>query len=313
MIYTDNGPIARSRIFQRVLKYLGIELRTHLPKGKAGRRTTARAKGKVERPFKTIKIVHEVLYHYHRPKTEEEANEWLLNYVLRYNEKEHRSGKHSRIEDWIENIPPAGLQRPCSWERFTTFAREPERRKVASDATVKVGGSAYQVDSCLAGQEVILWWGLFDSELFVELQEEKYGPFHPDRGPIPLHTFRAIRRSKAEKRADAIEKLAKDIALPKTALSDDSRSAEALNRVIPDNTIITNFNDPDPFHQLTFQTELEAKKAVADFLGIPLAKLSKEDKKAIDSIITNTLEKRIVLREVRQHFRQTKKGERHAE
>jgi hypothetical protein len=32
MIYTDNGPIPRSQIFQRVLDYLGIELRTHMPK-----------------------------------------------------------------------------------------------------------------------------------------------------------------------------------------------------------------------------------------------------------------------------------------
>ena len=47
MIYTDNGPIAKSRVFQRVLEYLGIELRTHMPKGKDGRRTTARAKGYV--------------------------------------------------------------------------------------------------------------------------------------------------------------------------------------------------------------------------------------------------------------------------
>lgn len=37
MIYTDNGPIAKSHVFQKVLEYLGIELRTHMPKGKDGR------------------------------------------------------------------------------------------------------------------------------------------------------------------------------------------------------------------------------------------------------------------------------------
>jgi hypothetical protein len=313
MIYTDNGPIARSRIFQRVLKYLGIELRTHLPKGKDGRRTTARAKGKVERPFRTIKNVHEVLYHYHTPKNEEEANEWLLNYVLRYNEKEHRSKNHSRIEDWIANIPPAGLQRPCSWDRFTTFAREPERRKVAADATVKVGGSIYQVDPCLAGQEAVLWWGLFDSELFIEHHEDKYGPYRSDHSPIPLHTFRSIRKSKSEKRADAIETLAKDIALPIVALSDDSRSLEALKRTIPINTTINCFSDPDPFNQFEYGNELEAKKAIADYLGKALALLSEEDKEFIDSIVSHTLEKQLVMTKVRQHFRQSRQGERHAE
>jgi hypothetical protein len=49
MIYNDNGPVTKSRFFRRVLEYLGIDLWTHMPKGKDGRRTTARAKGKVER------------------------------------------------------------------------------------------------------------------------------------------------------------------------------------------------------------------------------------------------------------------------
>ena len=55
MIYTDNGPIARSKVFRQVMGYLGITVQTHLPQGKDGRRQTARAKGKVERPFRTVK------------------------------------------------------------------------------------------------------------------------------------------------------------------------------------------------------------------------------------------------------------------
>ena len=90
MIYMDNGPIAKSHVFQRVMQYLGVNIRRHMPKGKDGRRTTARAKGKVERPFRTTKEVHETLYHFHKPKNVDEANEWLQNYVLRYNEKPHR-------------------------------------------------------------------------------------------------------------------------------------------------------------------------------------------------------------------------------
>ena len=69
MIYMDNGPIGRSRVFQKVMNYLGVEVRTHVPKGKDGRRVTARAKGKVERPFRTVKEMHETLYHLHEPET----------------------------------------------------------------------------------------------------------------------------------------------------------------------------------------------------------------------------------------------------
>jgi hypothetical protein len=48
MIYLDNGPVARSHVFQQVMHYLDIDVRAHLPQGKDGRRATARAKGKVE-------------------------------------------------------------------------------------------------------------------------------------------------------------------------------------------------------------------------------------------------------------------------
>jgi hypothetical protein len=307
MIYTDNGPIAKSQVFQKVLEYLGVELRTHLPKGKDGRRTTARAKGKVERPFRTIKEVHETLYHFHRPKNQEEANSWLLNYILRYNEKNHRSEDHSRIDDWVKNLSKAGLQKICSWERFATFAREPERRKVAGDATIKVNGGTYRVDSSLAGHNVILWWGLFDTELFVEHEEKKYGPFQPSDGPIPLHKFRSMRKTKTEKRADSIEKLAKEIALPKEALTSDNRTAEAFKVSLSEETTFVQFKDPDPFQEFTYPCSLTAKKAIANYLGIPLSKLSEEERKKIDRILSASLQKKKIMDDIRRHFRQKRR------
>ena len=129
-LYADNGPITRSRIFQKVMGYLGVDVRTHLPAGKDGRRVTARSKGKVERPFRTVKEMYETLFHFHEPQTEEEANAGLRQYLLRYNSMQHRSEPHSRLEDWLENLPAAGIREMCGWDRFCTFAREPERRKV---------------------------------------------------------------------------------------------------------------------------------------------------------------------------------------
>ena len=122
MIYLDNGPIARSRVFQKVMNYLGIEIRTHVPKGKDGRRVTARAKGKVERPFRTVKEMHETLYHLHEPETITEANTWLMQFLLHYNKQSHRRESHSRIEDWMGNLTKDGIRQMCSWERFCTFA-----------------------------------------------------------------------------------------------------------------------------------------------------------------------------------------------
>ena len=109
------------------------------------------AKGKVERPFRTVKEAHETLYHFHQPETEAQANTWLLRYLLRYNEQQHRSQPHSRLEDWLAHLPAEGLREMCTWEQFCRLAREPERRKVGVDARVTIAGTAYEVDPQLAG------------------------------------------------------------------------------------------------------------------------------------------------------------------
>src|SRR2546422_9514355 len=84
---------------------LGIAWQTHVAAGKDGTRVTARAKGKVERPFRTVKEAHETLYHFHKPATEVQANEWLFRYLLRYNGQPHRSQDHARMADWLANLP----------------------------------------------------------------------------------------------------------------------------------------------------------------------------------------------------------------
>jgi hypothetical protein len=155
-IYMDNGPVARSRVFQNVMECLGVRVMNHMPAGKDGRRTTARSKGKVERPFRTVKEAHETLYHFHEPRDEAEANLWLRRYLVRYNAQQHRSEPHSRIEDWLRHLPEAGFREMCAWDRFCAFAREPERRKVGIDARITVEGVAYEVDAGLAGEEVVL-------------------------------------------------------------------------------------------------------------------------------------------------------------
>jgi len=295
MIYMDNGPVARSNVFQSVMRYLGIEVRTHMPAGKDGRRTTARSKGKVERPFRTVKELHETLYHFQKPRDEPEANAWLQNFLIRYNAMDHRSELHSRTEDWLQNLPAGGIRAMCSWERFCTFAREPETRKVAIDARVTVDGTLYEVDSELAGEDVILWWGLFDQELFVEHGEKRFGPYLPVGGPIPLNRYRAFKKSSSQRRADRIEILAAQLELPRAAL--ESRPDVAVFSR-PDGIPTQTFSDPDPFNQLTYPSALAAKRAISEFLGLPLAKLSADQLARINELVQSTLNKQEVLARV---------------
>ena len=86
------------------MEHLGIAVLNHLPAGSDGRRTTARSKGKVERPFRTVKEAHETLCHFHKPGDEAEANRWFRRYLAQYNGQRRRSEPHSRLEDWLANL-----------------------------------------------------------------------------------------------------------------------------------------------------------------------------------------------------------------
>jgi len=306
MIYLDNGPVAKSRVFQNVMKALGIEWQTHVPAGKDGTRTTARSKGKVERAFRTIKDAYETLYHFHRPETEQQANEWLLRHLIYvHNARRHRSEQHSLLDDWLKNLPPEGVREMCTWEQFCRFAREPERRKVGIDARLTIDGAEYEVEPDMAGDHVILLWGLFDDELYVEYDGERFGPYHPVSGPIPLHRYRAFKRGKADERADRIRALADQIGLPIAALSGNDV------RLTPSTVPVSIPKQPfdAEAHEYHFPSIVAAKLAIADDLAQPLAKLSPEDRALIDQVLGETLVRRIVLERVRDYFRRNKKKE----
>lgn len=308
LLYLDNGPVAKSRVFQNVMLALGIEWQTHTPAGKDGERVTARSKGKVERPFRTVKEAHETLYHFHKPETEQQANEWLMRYLLRYNRQDHRSERHSRIEDWIANFPPEGIREMCAWEQYCRFAREPQRRKVGIDARVSVDGTAYEVEPDLAGETVLLLWGLFDSELYVEYEGTRTGPYSPVSGPIPLNRYRAFKRGAAGERADRIRSLADQLKLPIAALAGEQIQLAPLN--LPSELPKQPFDAEA--HEYHFASIIAAKLAIADDLAQPLAKLAPPDRAFINQVLNETLTRRIVLARIRDYFRNKKSGENHA-
>lgn len=306
MLYMDNGPIAKNRTFLNVMECLGVKVMTHPPKGSDERKTTARAKGKVERPFRTVKEAHETLYHFHQPETETEANLWLHKYLLNYNEQKHREEAHSRIEDWLKNPPPGGIREMCSWERFSAFAREPQRAKVGNDARITSDGITYEVEPDLAGETVLLWWGLFDNQLYVEFNEQRFGPFEPVGGLSTFYRYRKFKRTKTEQRADRISALAKQLDLPRAALEGNrdlmfatvSSAANGLNS-LPG---ITPFHDPDPFQEFAYPNVLAAKLAIADFLGQPLTRLSLDQRTFIDEVLSESLNKKHVIERVQRYF-----------
>ena len=52
-----------------------------------------------------------------------------------------------------------------------------------------------------------------------------------------------------------------------------------------------------------YPSPLAAKHAIADELGMPLARLSADDRAFIDALLRETLEKPAVLTRIREHFK----------
>ncbi len=73
----------------------------------------------------------------------------------------------------------------CTWEQFCRFAREPERRKVGVDARVTIDGTAYEVEPDMAGETVVLLWGLFDDELYADSRGSASDLTTPSPGQFP--------------------------------------------------------------------------------------------------------------------------------
>ena len=170
---------------------------------------------------------------------------------------------------------------------------------MAVDTRVSVSGVRYEVDPELAGETVTLWFGLYDEQLFVEHGERRYGPYAPVGDPIPLHRYRRFKKTRTQKRVDRIEGLAEHLALPRAALSEYPALSSSLSAV---EVATQPFRDPDPFHQLTFLSAIDAKRAIADHLGMPLAKLSPEQLEALNTLLAETLAKPTVWDHVRRHL-----------
>jgi len=146
---------------------------------------------------------------------------------------------------------------------------------------------------------VTLWFGLYDDQLYVEHGEHRYGPYAPSGGPIPLHRYRSLKKTHSQQRADRLEALAEQLTLPQAALSE----VPTLSATFPTFAPVTQpFADPDPFHELTFRSVLDAKRAIADHLGMPLAKLAPDQLATLNVLLNATLAKHMVWDHVRQHL-----------
>ena len=296
MLYVDNGPVTKSKLFLDVMASLGVEVKAHLPASKGQGKTTARAKGKVERAFSTIKSVHETLYHFNKPRSIEEANLWLIQSIIGYyNNLSHRRESHTKIEDWKQNIPKSGVREMCDWPTFCSFARRSELRTVTSEGTVHMNGVEYSVTPELTGEKVKAFWGVFEKELYVEHSGKKYGPYQPKGGPIPLHQYRQPKQTQYEKKQEKVRQIAETIVLDRTAMNQ-----EIQVDIAPEEIKSTPFVVEDPELRNDFSDDTEARLEIARMINCPLGRLEVDKIEVIEKILAKTLNKKKVVKALKK-------------
>lgn len=289
-LYTDNGKFIKSRLFQRVLNKLGIKILSHLPRGKGGRKTTSRAKGKVERHHSSIKSMLEPTYKLCPPKTLEEANERLIDFTSKYNNKKHRKLSFSKYQVWNINLPKDVDLSMCSYEHYQTLLRDPIDRKVKSDASVQVNNELYQLESDFAGEIVTVLLGLNTNEIYIEYRGKEYGPFFPCQPCSIFGEYNHHKKSHKEEVADNIIDFSENITL-------DLHSPISSIYNVAQN--ISNKFSPK---EKTYFSQIEAKLAIAKHLGKPLATLSPDEVNYIDKVTSRTLVSKDIIEAINDYY-----------
>jgi len=146
---------------------------------------------------------------------------------------------------------------------------------------------------------------LFDQELFVEWEGQKFGPYHPSGGPIPLHRYRKPKKSERAKRIESVAALADQISLPREAVS-GALQPVATAEIIPLPKVT--FADPDPWGEIAYSTTLSARRGIADQLRRPLGELGKDDLEFVTQLVGRTLKKKEIESAVHERFVQGRRN-----
>ena len=80
--------------------------------------------------FNTVQTQLETLYHFINHHLLKEANSWLWNYLAHYNSLPHRYEKHSRLEDWQQNLPTEGYIDKCVIGKILPNGTRTRRKKI---------------------------------------------------------------------------------------------------------------------------------------------------------------------------------------
>lgn len=278
--YFDPGRIGRSPLVNKILEEkLGSVVKVHQSDKATGKLVKAsRAKGKIERSFLILKEDFESLFHFHRPRNVNEANDWLFKYLLTFNSRPHPEPgfEGTRLETWIKGLKDNQFRKVCNEDTFWTYVSEPELYTVGPDARIIMGNkSVYVVNPDLAGERVEVWYAADNQSLFVKDTHEKvHGPYPVALRPLQAGTFKQHKKTERDKLLDHIVSLSQSISIPQESIFADRRSPEQKESTYQLHSIP--FRGPEPYTTQPFSTIRDFYQSFFDWFKKPFGALPED-------------------------------------
>jgi len=155
-LYLDRGSAVQAGIVQSLMAKLNIKCITHMP-------GNPRAKGQVEGLHDYVERTFECLLKFHRPRSLEELNAWVLDWTIKVNAADifRKTAPRSQLWSYITSdqlrlCPPDEVYRKL-------LVSKPETRKVANDLKVSYEGKVYIVPNPnLKGEEVSITYSPYE-------------------------------------------------------------------------------------------------------------------------------------------------------
>ena len=187
------------------------------------------------------------------------------------------------------------------------MAREPIGKKADPSACVTLGKIEYQLMPEMAGEQVIILLGVFDHEIYVEFKGEKLGPFYKSENPIPLGTYHSFKKTQSEEQDAEIVELAKSVKVPRSIMTINCKDKEIIEVIKNTDLVENSFDKFIPFEEINeeelfFKNTIEAKIAISKYLDKPLSILLSHQIEKIDEIISESLNKKVLLEKIKQFF-----------
>lgn len=240
----------------------------------------------MERLFRFLKEDFESLFHFHRPVNVDQANEWLMKYLLNHITRTHpETGiQDSRIEVWARGLAGGRYRKVCDPDTFWSYVSEPELRTVGPDARLILDNKhVYVLDSSLAGEKVEVWHAADDRGVHVKDAGGKiYGPYPAALRPVPAEEFRRHRKTPLDRTMERIASLSDKISIPQESIY-ASGGQKAGTSHYP-NLSPHPFTGPAPFKPASFKSVRDFYQAFYDWFRQPVGTLPPAVREELNAI-----------------------------